>query len=147
MRLEVKILSLVFIYLIFFGNWATTCDFQQSGILTSVDSDKSMQLPFKLRNSKWCSVSCLTLIEYPSDKQGSDQIARMRKLIWVVAGRAYHIVGNIMSRLVYVRSTSSNDTAQARLGVHCSRYAISTKSRASSWAFNITAQCSFSSGL
>ena len=27
-------------------------DFQQCGILTSVDSDESMQPPFKLRNSK-----------------------------------------------------------------------------------------------
>ena len=46
-----------------------TCDFQQCGILTSVDSDEPVQSPFKLRNSKWCSVSCLTLIEYSSDLQ------------------------------------------------------------------------------
>ena len=45
------------------------CDFQQCGILTSVDSDAPVQLPFKLRNSKWCSVIHLTLIEYSSDKQ------------------------------------------------------------------------------
>ena len=31
---------------------ATTCDFQQCGILTSVDSDELGQPPFKLRNSK-----------------------------------------------------------------------------------------------
>ena len=29
----------------------STCDFQQCGILTSVDSDESLQPPFKLRNS------------------------------------------------------------------------------------------------
>ena len=29
-----------------------TCDFQQCGILTNVDSDESVQPPFKLRNSK-----------------------------------------------------------------------------------------------
>ena len=29
-----------------------TCDFQQCGILTSVDSDEHVQPPFKLRNSK-----------------------------------------------------------------------------------------------
>ena len=34
-----------------------TCDFQQCGILTSVDSDESVQPPFKLRISKCCSVS------------------------------------------------------------------------------------------
>ena len=47
--------------------WAATCDFQQCRILTSVDSDEPVQSPFKLRNSKWCSVSSLTLIEYSND--------------------------------------------------------------------------------
>ena len=46
---------------------ASTCDFQQSGILTSVDSDEPLQPPFKLRNAKWCSVSSLTIINYSSD--------------------------------------------------------------------------------
>ena len=41
--------------------WAVTRDFQQCGILTSVDSDEPVQPLFKLRNSKWCSVSSLTL--------------------------------------------------------------------------------------
>ena len=44
-----------------------TCDFQQCGILTSVDSDEPLQPPFKLRNSKCCSDSSLTVIEYSSD--------------------------------------------------------------------------------
>ena len=48
---------------------AVTHDFQQCGILTSIDSDAPVQLPFKLRNSKRCSVSSLTLMEYSSDKQ------------------------------------------------------------------------------
>ena len=47
--------------------WAVICDFQECGILTSVDSDEPVQPPFKLRHSKWCSVSSLTLIEYSSD--------------------------------------------------------------------------------
>ena len=47
--------------------WATICDFQQWGILTSVDSEEPVQSPFKLRNSKWCSVSSLTVIEYSSN--------------------------------------------------------------------------------
>ena len=42
-------------------------DFQQCGILTSVDSDEPVQPPLKLRNSKWCSVSILTVIEYSRD--------------------------------------------------------------------------------
>ena len=45
------------------------CDFQQCGIFTSVDSDEPVQTPFKLRNSKRCSVSSLTVIEYSSDEQ------------------------------------------------------------------------------
>ena len=48
---------------------AMTCDFQQCGILISVDSDEPVQPPFKLRISKWCAFSSLTLIEYSSDKQ------------------------------------------------------------------------------
>ena len=43
------------------------CDFQQFDILTSVDSDEPLLPSFKLRNSKWCSVSSLTIIEYSSD--------------------------------------------------------------------------------
>ena len=37
--------------------------------LTSVDSDEPVQPPFRLRNSKWCSISSLTFIEYSSDKK------------------------------------------------------------------------------
>ena len=37
-----------------------TCDFQQCGILTNVDSVEPEQPPFKLRNSKRCSVSLNT---------------------------------------------------------------------------------------
>ena len=47
--------------------WTLTCDLQQFGILTSVDSDEPVQPPVKLRNSKGCSGSSLTLIEYSSD--------------------------------------------------------------------------------
>ena len=38
-----------------------------SNNLTRVDSDEPLQPPVKLRNSKWCSVSSLTIIEYSSD--------------------------------------------------------------------------------
>ena len=47
--------------------WGMACDFEQCGILTSVDLDEPVQPPLKLRNSKWCSVTSLTLIEYSSD--------------------------------------------------------------------------------
>ena len=36
-------------------------------LLTSVDSDEPEQPPFKLINSKCCSVSSLTILEYSSD--------------------------------------------------------------------------------
>ena len=50
-------------------NWATAWDFQQFNILTSVESDEPLQPAFKLRNSKWCSVSSLTIIKYSSNQQ------------------------------------------------------------------------------
>ena len=50
-----------------YDNWAVTCDFQLCGILTYVDSASAA--PFKLRNSKWCSVSSLTIIEYSINQQ------------------------------------------------------------------------------
>ena len=40
---------------------------RQCGTLTSVNSDEPVQPRFKLTNSKRCSVSSLTLIEYSSD--------------------------------------------------------------------------------
>ena len=49
--------------------WAVAWDFQQCGILTCVDSDEPVQPPFKLSNSKWCSVNSLTIIEYSSNMQ------------------------------------------------------------------------------
>ena len=39
--------------------------------------------------------------------KGSDQTARMRRQIWGFAGRTYHIVGNLMSRLNYFASGGS----------------------------------------
>ena len=44
-----------------------TCDFQQCGILTSVDSDERVQPLVKVRNSKCSLASSLTVIEYSSD--------------------------------------------------------------------------------
>ena len=45
----------------------TTCEPQQCGILTRIDSDEHVQSPIKLRNSSCCSVSSLTVIEHSSD--------------------------------------------------------------------------------
>ena len=41
------------------------------GILTSlrVESDEPVQSPSKLGNTKWCTVSSLTHIEYSTDMQ------------------------------------------------------------------------------
>ena len=50
-------------------NWAATCDFQQCGTLTSIDSDEPVKQACKLRNSKWCSVSSYIILEYESDQQ------------------------------------------------------------------------------
>ena len=45
-----------------FKIWTVTCNFQQCDILTSVDSDEPVQPPFKLKNSKRCSVRSSTVI-------------------------------------------------------------------------------------
>ena len=45
------------------GNMSRDMRFPQCGILTSVGSGEAVQPPFKLRNSKWCSVSSLALIK------------------------------------------------------------------------------------
>ena len=47
-----------------YGRMSRDMWLQQCGILTSVDSDEPVQPPFKLINSKWRSVSSLTLIEF-----------------------------------------------------------------------------------
>ena len=74
-----------------------THDFQKCGILTCVDPDEHVQPHFKLRTSKRCSISSLTLVEYSHDEQRLwSEAARMRRLIWAFAGRTYHIVGNLM---------------------------------------------------
>ena len=75
-------------------------DFQQYGILISVDSVEPVQPPFKLWNSKWGADSSLKVIEYiRATSKGSDQTAHMRRLVWAIAGRTYPIVGNPMPRL------------------------------------------------
>ena len=60
---------LIFEVVTYINIWAATCDFQQCGILTSVDSDEPVQPPFKLRNSKCCSISSLTVVECSADWQ------------------------------------------------------------------------------
>ena len=80
--------------------WATTCDFQQCGLLTSVDSDESVQPPFKLRNSKCSSASSWTFIEFSSDLQRLWSDCAYAQAGLSLAGRTYHIVGNLMSRLI-----------------------------------------------
>ena len=85
---------------------AVTRDFQQCGILTSVGSDEPVQLPFRLRNLKWCSVSSLTLKGYSNDKQWLwSDCSYEYKLIWGFAGRTCHIVGNFMHCLIYLYHT------------------------------------------
>ena len=89
------------IYKIYTNNLVATCDFQQFGILTNVDSDKHVQPSFKLRNTKWCTVSSLTVSNIQAISKCSDQAAHMHRLVWAFAGRTYHIFGNPMSRLIH----------------------------------------------
>ena len=54
-----------------------TCNFQQCGILPSVNLDEPVQPPVKLKNTKWCSVSGLIVKNTQATIIGSDQTARM----------------------------------------------------------------------
>ena len=46
-----------YIVLEYINEWAPTCDFQQCGILTSVDLHEPVHPSFKLRKSKWSHIS------------------------------------------------------------------------------------------
>ena len=75
--------------------WAMSWDFQQCGVLTSVDSGEPVQpfLSFDSPNVVQSVTEHFKNIEATS--KGSDQTARMRRLVWAFAGRTYHIVGNL----------------------------------------------------
>ena len=69
--------------------WAVTCDFQQCGILTSVDLDEPVQPPFNLKNSKWCSVSRLRLIKSPSAVWSEPLLVAHTKLLEISCGGSF----------------------------------------------------------
>ena len=57
------------------------CDFQQCGILTSEDSDKPVQPTFKLRTPNDVQSVALHSKNMQMTSKGSDQTARMRRLV------------------------------------------------------------------
>ena len=68
----------------------------------SVGSDEPVQPPFKLKNSKWFSVSSLTDQNIQATSKGYNQTACLCRLMWGFAGRTYNIVGNRISRLICI---------------------------------------------
>ena len=58
-----------------------TCDLQQCGILTSVDSDEPVQPHFKLRNPNDARSVALHSLNIQANSKGSDQPAHMGRLI------------------------------------------------------------------
>ena len=64
-----------------------------------VDSDEPVQPPFKLQTPNDVQTVAEQSYNIRVTSKGSDQSAHMRRLIRGFAGRAYHIVGNLMSRL------------------------------------------------
>ena len=81
--------------------WATACDFQQCGILTSVDSKELVQP----QNDVWSVAQQSWNIQATSESYG--QTAHMCRLIEGFAGHTYQIVGNLMSRLKYEYKTGN----------------------------------------
>ena len=58
-----------------------TCDFQQCGILTSVDSKEPVKHPLKLRNPNGVQSVALQSYITQATSIGSDQTVRLRRLI------------------------------------------------------------------
>ena len=77
------------------------CDFQQCGILTSVDSDESVQFVLILEIPNDVQPVAYHSYNIQATRKGSDQSASMGRLVQAFAGHTYHIVGNIMSWLKY----------------------------------------------
>ena len=96
-----------------------TCDFLQCGILTSVDSDQPVQPPFKLRNFKWVwSVVKQQSMNIQATSRGSDQTARMRRLIWDFAGRTYQmLVSSVAAHCVADVNFPDESTGRIRLNL------------------------------
>ena len=67
-----------------------TCDFQQCGILTSVDSDEPVQPPFKLETPN----------DVQSGAQHSDQTVCMSQLIYRVQKVWIQITPDILLKIV-----------------------------------------------
>ena len=75
-----------------------TWDFQQFGILTSLETpNDSQSVAYESYNIQ---VTCLD----------SDQTVPLHKLVWGFVGRTYHIVGNLKSLAkILMLMTMSND--------------------------------------
>ena len=84
---------------------APICDFQQCGILSSVDSDKPLQPPIKLRGSKLCLVSSLVF------KGPAKALIRLR----VCAGWSEPL---LVTHITLVNSCGSSNT-ESFYGLQC----------------------------
>ena len=93
--------------------WAVTRDFQQCDILTSVDSGEPVQPPFKLiRNSKWCSASSLTLIEYSSHYGCAKTLIRLRRLLRESKGAK---IRNLYNQVPYLTQDTNGKVTNSQL--------------------------------
>ena len=80
----------------------STCDFQQCGILTNVDSDEPLQPPLSLETSNYVQSVAKHSYNIQVTSKGSDQTAHMRRLISAFTGHTYHIAGTLMWWLNYL---------------------------------------------
>ena len=103
------------------------------------DSDEPVRHPFKLRNSKLYAVSSTIVKDYSSDKQRLWSDCAYDRLVWAFAGRTYHIVGNLMSRLMYKLGLDARKPAfgvydQARIKTVCPSTTTSKKIENFAWS-------------
>ena len=107
LKLKPKVKKTIIITL-FLKKWAATRDIQQCGILRNVDSDEPVQPSVGLETSNDIRSVAWQSWSIQATSKGSDQTARMRRLVWAFAGRTYLIVGILMFRLIYVRHCLCN---------------------------------------
>ena len=65
-------------------------------------------VPYTYQPISTDSVSSLTVIEFQATSKGSDQTMRMHRLVCAFADGTYHFVGNLISRLIFILTSSGS---------------------------------------
>ena len=86
---------------------ATTCDFQQCDILTWIAQTSLCSFLLSLETPNDVRPVVKYSLNIQTTSKDYNQTARMCRLVWAFAGRSYHLVGNLMSRLICMLGNSA----------------------------------------